>query len=235
MTRERKRITIAIDGHSSSGKSTMAKELAREIGYAYIDTGAMYRAVTLYCLQNGLFDGDRIDEERLAREIEGIRIRFVFNAETGRPDTYLNDVLVEQEIRSMEVANRVSEIAALGFVRRVMVAQQKEMGRMKGVVMDGRDVGTVIFPDAELKVFVTASPEIRAQRRLDELKSKGMEAAYEEVLQNVMHRDHIDSTRAEGPLRQAEDARVLDNSAMTREEQREVLRRWAEEAIITHN
>lgn len=218
-----KKITIAIDGHSSSGKSTMAKDLAREIGYTYIDTGAMYRAVTLYGLQNGLFQGDVLDTERLEKEIQDICITFRLNPETGRPDTYLNGVNVEKEIRGMEVADHVSLVATLGFVRRAMVAQQQAMGRDKGVVMDGRDIGTVVFPDAELKFFITAVPEVRAQRRVDELKAKGQPASYEEVLENVLKRDHIDSTREESPLRQAEDALVLDNSRMTLAEQKQWL------------
>ncbi|MDF9829297.1 (d)CMP kinase [Parabacteroides sp. PF5-6] len=226
-----KRITIAIDGHSSSGKSTMAKDLAREIGYTYIDSGAMYRAVTLYALQQGLFAGDALDEEQLEQQIDRIRISFRLNPETGRPDTYLNGEKVEKEIRGMEVANRVSRIATLGFVRRAMVAQQQEMGRDKGVVMDGRDIGTVVFPDAELKIFVTASPEIRAQRRVDELKAKGQPASYADVLENVLSRDHIDSTREESPLRQADDARVLDNSDMTVEEQKALLLQWYNERV----
>ncbi len=218
-----KKITIAIDGHSSSGKSTMAKDLAKTIGYTYIDSGAMYRAVTLYSLQHGLFAGDTVDLERLKREMGNIHITFRINPATGRPDTFLNGVDVEKEIRSMEVADHVSMIATLGFVRQAMVEQQQAMGKEKGVVMDGRDIGTVVFPDAELKIFVTASPEVRAQRRVDELKGKGMSASYEEVLANVLKRDHIDSTREESPLRQAKDALVLDNSSMTMEEQKDWL------------
>lgn len=215
-----KKIVIAIDGHSSSGKSTMAKDLAKEIGYTYIDTGAMYRAVTLYSLQHGFFDGDKIKEDELESVIDNIDITFRFNPTTGRADTYLNGVNVEQEIRGMEVSNHVSPVAALGFVRRALVAKQQEMGKAKGIVMDGRDIGTVVFPDAELKLFVTASPEVRAQRRVDELVAKGMPASYDEVLENVKRRDHIDSTRAESPLRQADDALVLDNSNMSIEEQK---------------
>lgn len=215
-----KKIVIAIDGHSSSGKSTMAKDLAREIGYTYIDTGAMYRAVTLYCIQHGLFEGDKIRGDELRSAIGHIDISFCLNAFTGRPDTFLNGVNVEKEIRGMEVADKVSFVAALGFVRRALVAKQQEMGKAKGIVMDGRDIGTVVFPDAELKLFVTASPEVRAQRRVDELKAKGMEASYEEVLENVKKRDYIDSTRAESPLVQAPDALVLDNSHMTLKEQK---------------
>ena len=215
-----KKIVIAIDGHSSSGKSTMAKDLAKEIGYTYIDTGAMYRAVTLYCIQHGFFEGEKIKAEELKASIHDIDISFRLNAETGRPDTYLNGVNVEKEIRGMEVADKVSPVATLGFVRRVLVAKQQEMGKAKGIVMDGRDIGTVVFPDAELKLFVTASPEVRAKRRGDELEAKGSPASYEEVLENVKKRDYIDSTREESPLRQADDALVLDNSHMTLEEQK---------------
>lgn len=227
-----KKITIAIDGHSSCGKSTMAKDLAREVGYVYVDTGAMYRSVTLFALRNGLFkEGSEvvIDEEELHRRMPDIHISFKFNPETGRPDTYLNGELVEQEIRSMEVSNRVSPIAAIGFVREAMVAQQQQMGRDGGVVMDGRDIGTVVFPNAELKVFVTASAEVRAQRRYDELKGKGMEADYDEILRNVQERDFIDSHREVSPLRQADDAILLDNSNMTIPEQKEwLLQRFKE-------
>lgn len=214
------KIVIAIDGHSSSGKSTMAKDLAKEIGYTYIDTGAMYRAVTLYCIQHGFFEGEKIKEEELKASIHDIDISFRLNAETGRPDTYLNGVNVEKEIRGMEVADKVSPVATLGFVRRALVAKQQEMGKAKGIVMDGRDIGTVVFPDAELKLFVTASPEVRAKRRVDELEAKGIPASYEEVLENVKKRDYIDSTREESPLRQADDALVLDNSHMTLDEQK---------------
>lgn len=226
-----KKIIIAIDGHSSSGKSTMAKDLAREIGYIYIDTGAMYRAVTLYCLRKGYIQGDTIQEEALKADLDQMDISFRYNAETGRPDTYLNGEKVEKEIRSMEVADKVSLIAALGFVRRAMVAKQQEMGKAKGIVMDGRDIGTVVFPEAELKVFVTASPEVRARRRLEELQAKGEQTTYEEVLANVKKRDYIDSTREESPLRQAPDALVLDNSEMTIPEQKKWLRDQFEAAV----
>ena len=215
-----KTITIAIDGHSSSGKSTMAKDLAREIGYTYIDTGAMYRAVTLYALRHHLFEGDTIQEAALKQALPDIQIAFCPNEATGRPDTYLNGLCVEQEIRGMEVADHVSQVAALGFVREALVAKQQEMGRAKGVVMDGRDIGTVVFPDAELKFFITASPEVRAQRRMAELQAKGESASYEEVLANIRKRDYLDTHREVGPLRQAEDARVLDNSNMTIPEQK---------------
>ncbi|WP_373722090.1 (d)CMP kinase, partial [Bacteroides heparinolyticus] len=180
-----KKITIAIDGFSSCGKSTMAKDLAHEIGYIYIDSGAMYRAVTLYSIENGIFQDDRIDTEKLKKLIDDIHISFRLNPETRRPDTYLNGVNVEDKIRTMEVSSRVSPIATLDFVRKAMVAQQQEMGKAKGIVMDGRDIGTTVFPDAELKIFVTATPEIRAQRRYDELKAKGEEACFDEILENV--------------------------------------------------
>lgn len=228
-----KKIIIAIDGHSSSGKSTMAKDLAREIGYIYIDTGAMYRAVTLYCLRKGYIQGDTIQEEALKADLDQMDISFRYNAETDRPDTYLNGEKVEKEIRSMEVADKVSLIAALGFVRRAMVAKQQEMGKAKGIVMDGRDIGTVVFPEAELKVFVTASPEVRARRRLEELQAKGEQTTYEEVLANVKKRDYIDSTREESPLRQAPDALVLDNSEMTIPEQKKWLRDKFEAAVCS--
>ncbi len=226
-----KKITIAIDGHSSCGKSTMAKDLAREVGYVYVDTGAMYRSVTLFALRNGLFTDDGIDEEALRQRMPEIKISFKFNAETGRPDTYLNGELVEQEIRTMEVSNHVSPIATLGFVREAMVAQQQQMGKDKGVVMDGRDIGTVVFPDAELKVFVTASAEVRAQRRYDELKGKGMEADYDEILKNVQERDYIDSHREVSPLKKADDALELDNSNMTIAEQKQWLLDRFNEAV----
>lgn len=225
-----KKITIAIDGHSSCGKSTMAKDLAREVGYVYVDTGAMYRCVTLYALRNGLFTADGIDEEALRSRLSDINISFKFNPEAGRPDTYLNGELVECDIRTMEVSSHVSPIATLGFVREAMVAQQQEMGRGGGVVMDGRDIGTVVFPHAELKIFVTASAEVRAQRRYDELKQKGMEADYQAILKNVQERDYIDSHRAVSPLRQADDAILLDNSHMTIAEQKQWLMQQFEKA-----
>lgn len=199
----------------------MAKDLAKAIGYTYIDTGAMYRAVTLYALRHQLFAGDQIDEAALQAALPALEIAFRMNAESGRPDTYLNGENVEKEIRGMEVANHVSPVAALGFVRKALVAKQQAMGKEKGIVMDGRDIGTVVFPEAELKLFVTASPEVRAQRRVDELKAKGMPASYEEVLANVKQRDFLDSTRAESPLRQAPDAVVLDNSHMSLAEQKQ--------------
>ena len=213
-----KKITIAIDGFSSCGKSTMAKDLAREVGYIYIDSGAMYRAVTLYSIENGIFNGDVIDTEKLKEAIRDIRITFRPNPETGRPDTYLNGVNVENKIRTMGVSSKVSPISALDFVREAMVAQQQAMGKEKGIVMDGRDIGTTVFPDAELKIFVTATPEIRAQRRFDELKAKG-----QEILENVKQRDYIDQHREVSPLRKADDALLLDNSNLSIEQQKEWL------------
>ena len=219
-----KKITIAIDGHSSCGKSTMAKDLAREVGYVYVDTGAMYRSVTLYALRNGLFlEDDSIDTAALEQQMPQIQISFKFNPETGRPDTYLNGECVEKEIRSLEVSNHVSPIAAIPFVRTAMVAQQQQMGKDKGVVMDGRDIGTTVFPDAELKVFVTASARVRAQRRYDELKAKGMPADFDDILKNVEERDYLDSHREVSPLRKADDALELDNSNMTIPEQKQWL------------
>lgn len=220
-----KKITIAIDGFSSCGKSTMAKDLAREIGYIYIDSGAMYRAVTLYSLQHNLIQGETIDTDGLKNQLKDIHISFKLNPETGRPDTYLNGVNVEADIRTMAVSSKVSLIAALNFVRQAMVMQQQEMGKAKGIVMDGRDIGTTVFPDAELKIFVTASPEIRAQRRYDELKGKGQEANFDDILENVKQRDYIDQHREVSPLRKADDALLLDNSHMTIAEQK----RWLTE------
>lgn len=218
-----KKIVIAVDGYSSCGKSTMAKDLAKEIGYIYIDSGAMYRAVTLYCLQQGLFEGNEIDKEALRKQIAGIEIRFRIDPETKKPLTYLNGVNVESEIRTMKVSSKVSIVAAIDFVREALVAQQQMMGKEKGIVMDGRDIGTTVFPDAELKIFVTASAEIRAQRRYDELKTKGEENSFDEILKNVKERDYIDEHRAVSPLRKADDALLLDNSDLTIEEQKQWL------------
>ena len=215
-----KKITIAIDGYSSCGKSTMAKDLAREIGYVYVDSGAMYRAVTLYALDNGIIQGEEIDEERLRAEMGNIEISFQFNPERGRPDTYLNGTCVEDRIRTLEVSKHVSPIATLGFVREEMVRQQQRMGQEGGIIMDGRDIGTTVFPKAELKIFVTASAEIRAQRRYDELTAKGEQCDFQEILRNVEERDYIDTHREISPLRQAPDAIVLDNSHMTIDEQK---------------
>ncbi|GAP80573.1 (d)CMP kinase [Porphyromonas gingivalis] len=209
-------IIIAIDGHSSCGKSTMAKDLARAIGYIYVDTGAMYRAVTLYSIRRGLWKDGVLDTETLRDEMSDVRITFRLNAETGLPETYLNGENVEQDIRSMEISAKVSPIATLDFVREAMVREQQAMGKSKGIVMDGRDIGTTVFPEAEMKIFVTALPHVRAQRRLDELRAKGdATTTFDDVLANIEERDRIDSTRAVSPLRQAEDALVLDNSHMT--------------------
>lgn len=218
-----RKITIAIDGFSSSGKSTMAKDLAKEIGYIYIDSGAMYRAVTLYAMEHNLFDNDKIDTQNLEAQLQNIHISFQLNPETLRPDTYLNNVNVENKIRSMDVSAKVSPISTLGFVREAMVRQQQEMGKTKGIVMDGRDIGTTVFPDAELKIFVTASPETRAERRYEELKAKGQQANYEEILNNVKERDFIDQNREISPLRKADDAILLDNSIMSISQQKEWL------------
>jgi len=219
-----KKITIAIDGFSSCGKSTMAKDLAKEIGYIYVDTGAMYRSVTLYALRHNLFNADgTIREEELQAQMKDINISFQLNKETARPDTYLNGENVENEIRTMEVSSHVSPIATLPFVRKALVEQQQRMGAEKGIVMDGRDIGTVVFPNAELKIFVTASAEVRAQRRYDELKAKGMEADFADILKNVQERDYIDSHRETSPLRKADDALELDNSQLTIAEQKQWL------------
>ena len=211
-----KKIIVAIDGHSSCGKSTMAKALARQLGYIYVDTGAMYRAVTLFALQHQLLNADgTVKAEELQSMMSQVQVSFVLNEDTHLPETHLNGVSVEREIRTMEVSSHVSPIAALPFVREAMVAQQREMGKQKGIVMDGRDIGTTVFPHAELKVFVTASAEIRAQRRFKELQEKGMDANYEAILKNVQERDYIDSHREVSPLCQAEDAILLDNSNMS--------------------
>ena len=217
---EMKRIIIAVDGFSSCGKSTMAKDLVRDVGYKYIDTGAMYRAVTLYSLRNNIFKDNIPVVARLEKAMGEISISFIVNPETGRTETYLNGENVEREIRRMAVAEYVSIIAALPFVRETLVKIQRSMGIEKGLVMDGRDIGTVVFPPAELKVFVTASPEVRATRRLDELKAKGENATFEEILENIKSRDHQDMTRAVSPLCKAGDAIELDNTNMTIPEQR---------------
>ena len=227
-----KRITIAIDGHSSCGKSTMAKQLAKDLGYIYVDTGAMYRAVTLFSMQHGYISDNRsIDEDRLHKALQSIDIAFVFRDEYKRPVVHLNGKCVEEEIRSIEVSRNVSLIAALPFVRTAMVEKQREMGKAKGVVMDGRDIGTTVFPDAELKIFVTASAEVRAQRRYDELIERSMPADYDEILANVKERDYIDSHREVSPLRMADDAVLLDNSDMTRDEQQQWLMHKVDEIL----
>ena len=214
-----KKIIIAIDGFSSCGKSTMAKALARNIGYLYFDSGAMYRATALYCMQNDLISNSRIDTEQLRANIKDIHITFEVDPETKNSITFLNGTNVEHQIRSLEVSRLVSQIAALDFVREEMVDRQREMGKAKGIVMDGRDIGTTVFPNAEMKVFVTASAEVRAQRRYDELTARGDNADFNEILENVLQRDHIDQTREVSPLKKADDALLLDNSNLTREEQ----------------
>ncbi|MBQ7442535.1 MAG: (d)CMP kinase [Bacteroidaceae bacterium] len=219
-----KKITIAIDGHSSCGKSTMAKDLAREIGYIYIDSGAMYRACTLFCMRQGLVRPDgTIDTARLEPLMPQLHVAFGLDAATGRPQTLLNGENVEADIRTMEVSSHVSPVAAIPFVRAAMTAQQQLMGAKGGIVMDGRDIGTAVFPHAEMKVFVTASDEIRARRRYDELCVKGEQPDFDDVLRNLRERDRIDSTRAVAPLRQAPDALVLDNSNLTIAQQKQWL------------
>ena len=225
-----KKIIIAIDGFSSCGKSTMVKSLARNIGYLYFDSGAMYRAVALYCQRNGLINEDKIETEKLREQMGNINITFEADPETKNSITFLNGENVEHEIRSLEVSRMVSQVAALDFVRSEMVEQQRRMGKQKGIVMDGRDIGTTVFPDAELKIFVTASAEVRAQRRYDELKARGDNPDFQEILENVQLRDHIDQTREVSPLKKADDALLLDNSNMTREEQEE----WLKEQFIAH-
>lgn len=226
-----RKITIAIDGYSSCGKSTMAKALAKSLGYIYIDSGAMYRAITLYSLRQGMWPQGEVDQERLANDMPQLKVSFKRDSQ-GQLRTLLNDEDIEEAIRTMEVSNHVSPIAALPFVRTALTLQQQALGREKGIVMDGRDIGTTVFPCAELKIFVTARPEVRAQRRFDELRSKGdTTSTLEEVLTNLRERDRIDSTRAVSPLRQAEDARVLDNSDLTLDQQDEVALSWARETI----
>lgn len=229
-----KKIIVAVDGFSSSGKSTMARRLARRLGYAYIDTGAMYRAVTLYGLDNGLIDQRGIDQEALVASLGKISVKFEVNPVTGASETILNGANVESEIRQMRVSTRVSSVAAIAAVRRALVAQQQQMGHDKGIVMDGRDIGTVVFPQAELKIFVTADAQVRARRRYDELVAKGRgQVTYDEVLANVQERDRLDLTRAESPLRQAPDAILLDNSQMTIQEQDEWLNALCDKIIAS--
>ncbi len=214
-----KKLIIAIDGHSSCGKSTVAKDLAKKLSYAYIDTGAMYRSVTLFAIQNGLLNNGNVDESLLEQKLPEINISFNYQPELKKNETFLNGVSVEDEIRGMEVSQNVSRISAIAFVRKRLVELQQEMGRVGGVVMDGRDIGTVVFPSADLKLFMTTSADIRAQRRFDELRAKGEDVNFDEILENVKLRDHLDSTREESPLKQAGDAVVLDNGQMTKDEQ----------------
>jgi cytidylate kinase len=218
-----KKITIAIDGFSSTGKSTLAKQLAKHLGYVYVDTGAMYRAVTFFAMQNGYIDADFFDKQILINSLPNIKLQFKFNADLGFAEMYLNDVNVETAIRTIEVSNFVSKVAEVSEVRVKLVDQQKEMGKDKGIVMDGRDIGTVVFPDAELKIFMTASATTRAQRRFDELQQKGDDVTYEAVLKNVEERDYIDTHRVDSPLLKAEDAIEIDNSYLNREEQFQVV------------
>ena len=229
-----KKIIIAIDGFSSCGKSTMAKTLARKLGYIYVDTGAMYRAVTLYAMRHQLInETGTVDETALAKHMKAIQISFKINETTGRPDTYLNNECVENDIRTLAVSQQVSHIASIDFVREALVKQQQAMGKMKGIVMDGRDIGTTVFPQAELKIFVKASAEVRAQRRFDELKAKGMPADFNAILKNVEERDYMDSHREVSPLRQADDALVLDNSHMSIEAQNKWLLEQVEKVVGT--
>ena len=218
-----KKIIVAIDGFSSCGKSTMAKTLARETGYIYVDTGAMYRAVSLFCIRNGWMTDSELNTAAIEKHIAEIQLEFRTN-ENGKAEMYMNGENIEKEIRTLDVANGASKVSTLGAVRRELVRQQQKMGEKKGIVMDGRDIGTVVFPTAELKIFLTASPETRAKRRFDEMVEKGEEVNYEDVLANVIERDDRDQNRAESPLRKADDAIEIDNSNLTREEQREILR-----------
>ncbi len=226
-----KKITIAIDGFSSTGKSTVAKQLARELGYVYVDTGAMYRAVTLYALRKKFISENNFDTAALIADLPLIKLKFIFNPEVGFGEMYLNDEKVEKEIRQMEVSQYVSKVAAVPEVREMLVAQQQEMGREKGIVMDGRDIGTVVFPNAELKIFMTASAEERAQRRFKELSERGEEVTYKEVLENVQERDHLDTTREDSPLVKAADAKEIDNSHLTLTGQFEKILELYNEAI----
>ncbi|MCR9227581.1 MAG: (d)CMP kinase [Flavobacteriaceae bacterium] len=229
------KITIAIDGYSSTGKSTIAKRLAAALGYIYVDTGAMYRAVTLFALNHGFVGGKgELDSDGLIAKLSKVNLKFVPNTETGRSDMFLNDENVEQEIRSMRVSGFVSPVAAIKEVREKLVRIQQEMGKDKGIVMDGRDIGTVVFPDAELKLFMTASPETRAARRYKELLDKGEEVTYAEVLKNVEERDRIDSTRTVSPLTKAKDAIEFDNSDMGLEEQFERIYDFSQRVIAKH-
>lgn len=229
MSDKNNKIIIAIDGHSSCGKSTVAKEIAKKLNYIFIDTGAMYRAVTLYCLRHNLIDNGIVNIPELKNSLDQIKVYFMLNPETLHNDIWLNGENVEQEIRLLAVSNNVSPVAAVAEVRHLLVALQQEMGKSKGIVMDGRDIGTVVFPDAELKIFMTAQPDVRTQRRFDELTAKGEKISYEEIRANIIERDRYDETRKESPLRKADHAIVLDNSFMTREEQLEwILSRIAE-------
>lgn len=227
-----RKITIAIDGYSSCGKSTIARAIATKLSYNYVDTGAMYRAVTLYALRNGLINGRNLDADGLIDQLEDIHIEFTFNQDTKVSEILLNGENVELFIRHMDVNDWVSQVSAVGEVRKKMVKLQQEMGKGKGIAMDGRDIGTTVFPDAELKIFMTADPDVRAQRRLDELESKQISASFEEVKENLLQRDHEDMNRSESPLRKALDAIVLDNTNITREEQLEFVIQLANDLIL---
>lgn len=226
-----KKITVAIDGFSSTGKSTLAKELAKKLGYAYIDTGAMYRAVTLFAMRKGFIDAKHFDKERLIADLSEIDLQFIYNAQKGFAEMYLNQSNVEEIIRSLEVSNFVSQVAALSEVRKKLVEQQQSLGREKGVVMDGRDIGTVVFPEAELKIFMTASAKIRAERRYKELIEKGQDVCLDDVFKNVVDRDQIDTTRKDSPLVKAADAIAFDNSDLSKEEQFEQILKMAQDKI----
>ncbi len=216
-------ITIAIDGFSSTGKSTLAKQLAKHLGYIFVDSGAMYRAITLFALQNCYINNDFFDKELLINSLDAIKLHFEFNANLGYAEIFLNNENVEQEIRTIEVSNFVSKIAEISEIRAKLVEQQQQMGKNKGIVMDGRDIGTVVFPDAELKIFMNASNSVKAQRRFDELSQKGEKVSFDEVLKNVQERDYIDTHRADSPLIKATDAIEIDNSNLTREEQFDIV------------
>jgi cytidylate kinase len=226
-----KKITIAIDGHSSTGKSTAAKQLAVKLQYVYVDTGAMYRAVSYYALSHKLIESGILDSKKLVESLSDVKISFKYNKETDSADVYLDNENIEKQIRTLEISSIVSKVAEISEVRAQLVEQQKAMGAKKGIVMDGRDIGSVVFPDAELKVFMTAVPEVRAQRRYAELLETGEDVSLDQVLKNVVERDHIDSTREDSPLVQLPEAKLLDTSDMTREEQFELLVSWAQEAI----
>lgn len=223
----KKKITIAVDGHSSTGKSTLAKQLAKSLNFIYVDTGAMYRAVTLHAHENNLIEGNSLNTVELIKQLHQLKINFQINPENGQSEIHLNDLNIEHKIRKMEISERVSLVAQLPEVREKLVEIQQEMGKSGGIVMDGRDIGTVVFPKAELKLFMTASPKIRAKRRFEELKAKGEKATYNQVYSNLIERDEIDSNRKHSPLKQAEDAVLIDNSNLSLTEQFEVIKTLA--------
>ncbi len=233
MIQTKKKIIIAIDGYSSSGKSTLAKEIAKTLDYKYIDSGAMYRAVTLFAIRNNIIDpkNHQIDEEKLRNLINQVQVNFKYNSDKDKQETYLNEENVEEEIREMEVSDNVSFISKYGFVREKMVKFQQEIGKEKGIVMDGRDIGTIVFPNAELKIFMNANAKVRAERRYLELKEKNVDVSFDEILENVRKRDHIDETREESPLKKASDSIELDNSNMNRQEQLDWIVRLVKERI----